>query len=61
VQRHAMRAWQDKMPLQDLLRADPEVIAQIDEDSLAALFDLDHHLKQVDHIFARVFGDDAAH
>ena len=59
VQRHAMRAWQDRVPLQDLLRADPDVMAHIDEDALASLFDLDHHLKEVDHIFARVFGDDA--
>jgi adenylosuccinate lyase len=60
VQRHAMRAWQDKVPLHDLLRADPEVMAQLDEDTLASLFGLEHHLKEVDHIFARVFGDDAA-
>jgi adenylosuccinate lyase len=55
-----MRAWQDRVPLQDLLRADPEVMAQLDEDALASLFDLDYHVRQVDHIFARVFGDDAA-
>ena len=61
VQRHAMRAWQDRVPLLDLLRADPKVMAQIGEDALASLFDLDHHVSQVDHIFARVFGDDAAH
>jgi adenylosuccinate lyase len=61
VQRHAMRAWQDKVPLQDLLRGDPEVMARIDAQSLAALFDIDHHVRQVDHIFARVFGADAAH
>jgi adenylosuccinate lyase len=60
VQRHAMRAWQDRLPLQDLLRADPEVVAQIGEDALASLFGLDHHVKQVDQIFARVFGADAA-
>jgi adenylosuccinate lyase len=59
VQRHAMRAWQDRVPLQDLLRADPDVMAHIDEDTLGTLFDLDHHLKEVDHIFARVFGADA--
>ena len=51
---------QDRVPLQDLLRADPDVLAQIGEDALASLFGLDHHVKQVDHIFERVFGDDAA-
>ena len=29
VQRHAMRAWQDGVPLLELLRADPEVTARI--------------------------------
>ena len=56
VQRHAMRAWQDGLPLLDLLRADPEVTARIDEAALAALFDLGHHTRHVDQIFARVFG-----
>jgi adenylosuccinate lyase len=61
VQRHAMRAWQDRLPLQDLLRADPEVIARLDEDALASLFDLDHHVRHIDRIFERVFGPDATH
>jgi adenylosuccinate lyase len=56
VQRHAMRAWQDGTPLLELLRADPEVGAHLDPEALAALFDLDHHLKHVDRIFERVFG-----
>jgi adenylosuccinate lyase len=56
VQRHAMRAWQDGTPLLELLRADPEVGAHLDPEALAALFDLDHHLRHVDRIFARVFG-----
>jgi adenylosuccinate lyase len=60
VQRHAMRAWQDGTPLLELLRADPEVRAQLDEAALEALFDLDYHLKHVDRIFARVFGAAAA-
>jgi adenylosuccinate lyase len=60
VQRHAMRAWHERQPLQDLLAADPEVSAHLSRDELALLFDLDHHVKQVDHIFARVFGADAA-
>jgi adenylosuccinate lyase len=56
VQRHAMRAWRDGVPLQDLLRADPEVTARIDEAALAALFELGYHTRHVDLIFARVFG-----
>ena len=55
-----MRAWEEGVPFLNLLRADPEVTAQIDGDHLASLFDLDHHVRQVDHIFTRVFGPDAA-
>jgi adenylosuccinate lyase len=60
VQRHAMRAWQERRPLLDLLAGDPEVTAHLGRDELAALFDLDHHVKEVDRIFERVFGDDGA-
>ncbi|HSA79764.1 MAG TPA: adenylosuccinate lyase [Geminicoccaceae bacterium] len=56
VQQHAMRAWRDGVPLQGLLRADPEVTAHIDETALAALFELGYHTRHVDRIFARVFG-----
>ena len=56
VQRHAMRAWRESAPLLELLRADPEVTARLDEAALSALFDLGYHTRQVDRIFARVFG-----
>jgi len=60
VQRHAMRAWQERRPLLDLLAGDPEVTARLGRDQLAVLFDLAQHVKQVDRIFERVFGDDGA-
>jgi adenylosuccinate lyase len=56
VQRHAMRAWRESVPLLALLRTDPEVTALIDEVALAALFELGYHTRHVDRIFARVFG-----
>jgi hypothetical protein len=37
------------------------VIARLDEEALASLFDLDHYVRQVDRIFERVFGRDATH
>jgi adenylosuccinate lyase len=55
VQRHAMKAWRQRVPLLDLLRADPEVTAWLDEAALPALFDLAYHTRHVDRIFARVF------
>ena len=56
VQRNAMRAWQEKRPLLPLLQAEPEVTAHLDDAALTALFDLSHHTRHVNSIFARIFG-----
>jgi adenylosuccinate lyase len=56
VQGHAMTVWQGKGNFLALLQADPEVTKVLEPAELAALFDLDYHLKHVDTIFARVFG-----
>ncbi|HKT15465.1 MAG TPA: adenylosuccinate lyase [Allosphingosinicella sp.] len=58
VQRNAMKVWESdgELSLLDLLRADPEVTALLSDDELSERFDLGHHLKHVDTIFARVFG-----
>jgi adenylosuccinate lyase len=58
VQRNAMKVWEadGKLSLLDLLKADAEVTAALAPAELEALFDLEYHFKQVDTIFARVFG-----
>ena len=56
VQRNAMKAWAGEGEFPELLKRDPQVIQEIRESELAALFDLNHHLKYVDAIFKRVFG-----
>ena len=56
VQRNAMKVWRGEGRFLDLLRADPDVAAHLDEAELAGLFDLGWHFKHVDTIFARVFG-----
>ena len=56
VQKNAMRAWNGEGNLLDLLKADPEVAKALPAAQLEAMFDLGYHLKQVDTIFARVFG-----
>ncbi len=56
VQRNAMKVWQDGGDFQKLLAADPDVRKHLSEDEIAANFDLGYHLKEVDTIFARVFG-----
>ncbi len=60
VQRNAMQVWEavgkGGADFQALLRADPEVAATLSDEEIAALFDLGFHTRQVDTIFARVFG-----
>ena len=57
VQRNAMRVWRGEGNFLDFLKADPEItLADAD---LEQLFDLGYHFKNVDVIFARVFGHDA--
>jgi adenylosuccinate lyase len=57
VQRNAMRAWNGDGDLLSLLKADLEVTRAVPGGELEKLFDLDYHLKHVDTIFARVFGE----
>jgi adenylosuccinate lyase len=57
VQRNAMKVWGGEGDFLSLLKADAEVTRLIPESDLAACFDLDYHLKHVDTIFRRVFGD----
>jgi len=56
VQRDAMKVWQEGGDFQSLLAADPDVRKYLSEAEIAANFDLGYHLKEVDTIFARVFG-----
>jgi adenylosuccinate lyase len=58
VQRNAMKVWSAGGDFLSLLKADPEVTRLIPESDLGACFDLDYHLKHVDTIFRRVFGDE---
>ena len=58
VQRNAMKVWDSdgNLSLLDLLKADPDVTARLNEGQLEELFDLGFHLKRIDTIFERVFG-----
>ncbi len=56
VQGNAMRAWAGEGTLLELLKADPNVASVVPAKTLEAMFDLEYHTKQVDTIFARVFG-----
>jgi adenylosuccinate lyase len=53
VQRHALAAADGGTPFRDALAADPAVRERLSPERLAACFDLQHHLRSVDAIFAR--------
>ncbi len=57
VQRNAMPVWRGEGEFLTLLKADPEVRAALSEAELEEKFDLGYHLKHVDTIFRRVFGE----
>jgi adenylosuccinate lyase len=59
VQRNAMKVWENGADFRSELHGDPEVAAALGAAGIDALFDLGHHFKHVDTIFARVFGDAA--
>ena len=56
VQRHAMRAWSGDGRFRDLLTADEEVGASLDEARLKELFNLDRALAHVPAIIERALG-----
>ena len=57
VQRNAMKVWRGEGNFLDFLKADPEVI--LSDEELSELFDNGYHFKNIDTVFARVFGEDA--
>jgi adenylosuccinate lyase len=58
VQGNAMKVWQEGADFRALLEVDPQVTRHLDAAALAELFDLGYHTKNVDRVFARVFGQD---
>ena len=59
VQKNAMKVWESdgQLSLLELLKADPDVSAKLSAAELEEKFELGYHLKHVDTIFARVFGE----
>ncbi|MFK7943327.1 MAG: adenylosuccinate lyase [Paracoccaceae bacterium] len=56
VQRNAMKVWEEGKDFRAELKADTEVAGVLDADAIDELFNLAHHTRHVDTIFARVFG-----
>jgi adenylosuccinate lyase len=59
VQAHAMRAWKQNLDFQQLVLADKEITGRVPRKQIEHAFDLSRQLKNVDKIFARVFGTTA--
>jgi adenylosuccinate lyase len=56
VQSHAMRAWKEGLNFRELILADKEITGKVPRKQIEHAFDLPRQLKNVDKIFARVFG-----
>ena len=57
VQGHAMRSWKEGLNFRDEILADKEITSKVPRKQIEYAFDLPRQLKNVDKIFARVFGD----
>ncbi len=56
VQSHAMRAWKEGLDFHELVLADDAITSKVPRRQIEYAFDLPRQLKNVDKIFARVFG-----
>ncbi len=54
VQKHAMRAWQERVSFVDNLQSDPEITSRLNQAELAGAFDYGYHLKHIDVAFNRL-------
>ena len=56
VQKHAMRAWKDDLNFHDLVMNDSEITSRVPKERIQQAFSIERQLRNVDKIFARVFG-----
>jgi len=56
VQSHAMRAWKEGLNFRELVMRDRNITGRVPAKALQRAFDLDRQLRNIDAIFARVFG-----
>jgi adenylosuccinate lyase len=57
VQRRAMEVWEGKGDFLERLLLDDELREHMTEEEIRNVFDIEYHLKHVDTIFKRVFGE----
>jgi adenylosuccinate lyase len=54
-----MRAWKEGLDFKQLVLADKEITGKVPRKQIEHAFDLSRQLKNVDKIFARVFGENS--
>lgn len=59
TQRNAMKVWDDGGDYKDLVMKDADISTHLSQEEIARVFDLKRYLRNVDKIFARVFGQAA--
>jgi adenylosuccinate lyase len=57
VQNNAMKSWQEGLEFRNLLEKDSTVVKYLQKKELAAIFNVNNFLKNLDFIFNRVFED----
>jgi len=60
VQKHAMHAWKEGLNFRELVASDKDITSRVPRKKIEAAFDLKRQLRNIDKIFARVFGRDEA-
>ena len=60
VQSHAMQAWKEGLNFRELVSNDKAVTSRVPLRVIAQAFDLKRQLRNIDAIFARVFGAKSA-
>ena len=58
VQGHAMRAWKQNLNFRDLVMKDKRITKRVPRKQIEEAFNLKRQLRNVDKIFARVFGEE---
>ncbi len=56
IQRASLKVWQEKLRLEEVLAADPEIRKILSNEEIAACFSLDPYLEKIDFIFEKVLG-----
>ena len=56
VQTHAMRAWKEDRNFRELVMQDPKITQHVPAKVIERAFELKRQLRNIDAIFARVFG-----